>query len=557
MSFPTGYDPSVLLPAIIVRDFDNDIIGFFSTNDSLTNDTAPQLELVGGTLSAGINGDHGTFTFIFRDDDFSFTDLENPYRPCKLKTGYEVDLRFSKQGEVIQKWFTGIINNVKNISQTNTNVWEITAFGWGSLIASRYSSMIRTQKREADGITPDDTDESTHISELFKDLITDKDHFTVPGLGTLPITLGEIEDIPIALSDFKKNFVTIGSELNELAQMAGGFFHINADKEISLTKRNSKSSGFLVSNDVNDPGVITKNWVRNKLSFIKDQAITRDDSIKDSGFTVLHGVGSQRKTIDHSQLLSNNSIILGAPHYFPFFPQKDNISQVSIKLTRDDALPQTENFGVSIIGSNNNGTPNADDVRETKIIPFSLLEKLLIPGSRLIDIPFDKIPVTHGEKLFLYILPRFLATSYNLSIDYQTGTGQYFIRDDLFVGDATFTTYSSKTTRITGQNTVTRKNFRPKEGIITLPDGPDETTVRKVFESILDTKSKVTSNFNPIRITPPDEPLQIGRTLRLIDVQKDFDREVSLVGYSMSFNAYDESALGVYEMTINLQELYS
>ena len=554
MSFPTGYDPSALLPAIIVRDFDNDITGFFSINPNISADTAPQLEIVGGTLSTGINGDHGTFTFIFRDDDFSFTDLDNPYRSCKLKTGHEVEFHLSKSEAVTKKWFTGIINNVKNISQTNTNVWEVTCFGWGSLIASRYSSLIRTQKREADGITPDDADESTHISELFKDLITDKDHFTVPGLGLLPITIGEIEDIPIALSDFKKNFVTIGSELNELAQMAGGFFHVNADKEITLTKRNSKSSGFLVSNDVNNPGVITQNWPRNKLSFIKDQAIIRDDSIKDSGFTVLHGIGSQRKTIDHSQPLSNNSIGLGAPYSFPFFPTKDNISQVSIKLTRDSALPILDNFTVSIIGDNDDDarSPNTDDIRETKTVPFSLLEKLLIPGSRLIDIPFDKIPVTR-ERLYLHIPP----TSFNLSIDYQTGTGQYFKRDESFVGAATFTTYSSKTTRITGQNTVTKKNFRPKEGIITLPDNPDEATVRKVFESILDAKSKVTSNFNPIRITPSDEPLKIGQTLRLIDVQKDFDREVSLVGYSMSFNAYDISALGVYEMTINLQELYS
>ena len=553
MSFPTGYDPSPLSPAIIVRDFDNDLISFFSANPNISNNTAPQLDLVGATLNVGINGDHGTFTFIFRDDDFSFTDLNHPYRPCKLKTGYEVDFRLGKPQSPVQKWFRGIINNVKNISQTNTNVWEITCFGWGSLIASRYSSMIRTQKREADGITADDTDESTHISELFKDLITDKDHLTVPGLGLLPITLGEIEDIPIALSDFKKNFVTVGSELNEMAQMAGGFFHVNADKQISLLKRNSKSSGFLVSNDIENPGVITKNWSRNKLAFIKDQAIVRDDSIKDSGFTILHGVGSQRKTVDHSDTDSNNSLTLNDSHAFPFYPTTDNISQISIKLTRVNALPILENFAISIIGSNDDGTPNYDDVRETKTTPFSLLEKLLINGSRLIDVAFDKIPVTHGEKLFVYIPP----TSANISCDYQTGTGAYYIRNDPFVGTATFTTYNSKTTRITGQNTVTRKNFRPKEGIITLPDNPDEGTVRKIFESILDQKSRITSNFNPIRITPPDEPLQIGQTLRLIDVQKDFDREVSLVGYSMSFNAYDESALGVYEMTINLQELYS
>ena len=554
MSFPTGYDPSALLPAIIVRDFDNDVIGFFSANPNISNDTAPQLEISGASLNVGINGDHGTFTFIFRDDDFSLTDLEHPYRPCKLRTGYEVEFRLGKPQSAAQKWFTGIINNVKNISQTNTNVWEITCFGWGSLIASRYSSMIRTQQRQADGITPDDDDETTHISELFKDLLTDKDHLTVPGLDLLPITVGEIEDIPIALSDFKKNFVTIGSELNELAQMAGCFFHVNADKEITLTKRNSKSSGLLISNDIKNPDVITANWPRDKLAFIRDQVIARDDSIKDSGFTILHGVGSQRKNVDHTQPLSNNTLTFGADYYFPFFPQKDNISQVSIKLTRLNALPISENFIISIIGSNDDGTPNKDDIREVKILPFSLLEKLLTPGSRLIDIPFDKIPVTHGEKLFL-VIP--IMTPGNLSCDYQTGTGQYYRRDDLFVGAATFTTYSSKTTRITGQNTVTKKNFRPKEGIITLPDNPDEGTVRKIFESILDAKSKVTSNFNPIRITPPDEPIKIGQTLRLIDVQKDFDREVSLVGYSMSFNAYDVSALGVYEMTINLQELYS
>lgn len=560
---PIGYDPSPLLPNLYIKDLDGTILYAYET---LSNEPlVKNIELAGGSLSAGINTDQGTFTFVLRDDFNNLLDLSNPIQSCKVKAGMEVLLNLGKNQNNIQTWFRGIVTDTQKSSQTKTTSWEIVCFGWASLVSSRYSSLTRTQQKLANGITPDPADTTTHISELFKDVIRDTDHLAVPGLGLLDITLGEIEDIPISLSEYRKNFVTIGSELNELAQMGNCYWGVTPDKQLFLKKRNSRSSGFLITNDLENPGVITANWNRDKLVILRDQLIVRDDTSKDTAFTILHGIGSQRKEIDHSNLLSNAILDISIQDIaLPFTPIKDNISQVSIHIEKFSPLEINQDLIVSIIGSLETGFPNVEDIRETKIIPAFLLQKLFTDSnSRYIDILYDKIPTTTDEKLFVLINLWDINKTPGIfpAINYQTGTGQYFTRavDGSWVpnvGDAKLITYQSKTTRIVGQNTTTRRSLRPKEGIVTLPDGPDETTVKNVFESILDVKSKIVSNYSPVHVSPPTNPPIPGETIRLIEKSTQFDKEISLIGFSLTFNAYDGSALGAYEISLLLQDLF-
>ena len=563
MSFPTGYSPEGLYPVIHIYDLQGTLRYTFESQQVIEGNNQQDFILAGGTLTAGINTDQGGFIFVCRDDDLDLFDLTKSNTPPKIKIGWEVQLYLGKDASSLSRWYTGVVTSTTADIQTATHNLEIHTMGYGIISTYRYSSLNRTQKRLADGTTLDDTDTDTLASSLFTDVWTDTDHLTVPGLGTLDITAPADTVLPVTekLADYRKHMVTLGSEANELAQMVGADWGVNADKQAFYRKKGSVSSGFLITNDVNENKRLrTKNWNQSKIAFIKSQNLIRKDSTEESGITIFHGIGSQRLILDYNGQNSNAILDLSLKNYaFPFSPALNNLAQVSLSLVRAGTI--NHDLKVSIIGTANN-FPNYTDIRETKILSSIWLEKQLIPGTRFVDIKFNKIPVTTGERLFL-LLEKSNNPELFLTTEYQTGSGGgYFESDNLtnwtgFGGSPRFRTYASKTVRITGQNTTTQKSLRPKETIITLPDQPDEITVKNIFESIIDTKGKIVLNFDPILITVPTAAPQVGQTLRLEDRTTGFDKEVILTGYNLTFNAFDHNNLGASEMTITLQELYN
>jgi len=565
--FPLGYDVSALSPILVIKDLDGIEQFRYETPQVIAGTPVQDFQLVGGLLKKGVNTDHGSFTFNIRDDNQLLIDKDTPIFASKIKQGWEVELFLGKDPTTVNLWFRGIINVVKSNTQTKTFTLSITCFGYGVITASRYSSMNRTQIKLDDEVTPDPADLSTKNTELFKDVLEDTDHLTLPGLGLLDIIPSDVEDLPPQMGDYRKNFVTLGSELNELAQMVGAYWGVNADKTAFLRQRGSLNSDFLITNDVDNASLTTINWNQQKIAFTKaDQVLIRRDSTQSSGVTVMHGVGSQKQIVDHEQTTSDNLIDLSLKNYaFPFIPEKDNISQVSLYLVRAGVL--TAPLVISIVGENPDvlGTPNFLDLRETKIIQAATLEIELSITDRNIDIKFNKIPVTVGEQLFLVLEKSandltFLTGEYLQDVT-PPGPPFYYESDDLETwipqnGDPRFITYQSKTVRIVGQNTTTQKFLRPKESIVTLPDQPDEETILAIFESILEAQSKIISNYEPVTITPPTLPIEMGKCVRFIDVNSGFDRELDVVSYELMINAYDKNSIGATEMKITFQEIY-
>lgn len=564
MSFPLGYDESPLSPIIVIKDFDGIEQFRYETPQAVVGSPVQDFSLTSGILSKGINTNHGIMKFFIRDDDELLVDKDNPIHPLKIKQGWEVELFLGKDPSSVNLWYRGIINKITRLIQTKTITIEITTFGWGSLTASRYSSMNRTQEKLSDGLTSDTSDNTTKATELFKDVLQDTDHLAVPGLGLLDIIVNDIEDLPSQLGDYRKNLVTIGSELNELATMVGAYWGIDQNKNAFLRERNSQDSMFLITNDVKNPSLMTQNWDQERIAFTKgDQTLTRTDSSQESAFTIVHGVGSQRQIVDHFQISSNSLFDFSIEnHAFPFFPEKDNISQISIALTR--TAPITSGLTISVVGESKTipGAPDSNDIREIKALTAALLEKELSAASnkRFIDIKFNKIPVTKGEKLFV-IIEKTTNPALTLTIDQQDTQGKHFTSPDLTTwteenGESKFISYQSKTVRIIGQNTEAQKLFRPKETVITLPDKPDERTVLQIFEAAIVSLSKIIMNFEPIKISTTTLPLELGKTIKYVDVDSGFERQLNLIGYDLQFNAFGESALGATEITITLQEIY-
>jgi len=560
MSYPLNHNARGLAAIVVFFDLTGAEVYRYEM-PSVATTPVQNFPFTGVDLNFGINENHGTIIIHIDDRDKNFIENIGGDIHSKFKPGWTVKIFCGKEPASVNLWALGILQDIDLNYQTNLFNQTIICFGYGIRTQHRLSIMKRSQRRLAtDAITPDPTDTTTHVSELFKDVLTDTDHLAAQGLGQLDITTGNITDIPIPIAEFDKNIVTFASILSELAIIGFAWWGINQNKVAFLYKRGEVSSGFLVSNDTSTGPNDTANWNANKRLFFRNFPNLIHDQTSDSAFSTLQAVGAQRLIVDHNKQLHDGDIDtnLGI-HAFKFVPVVDNIAQITIHLA--SVLPITSDLIVSIVGESD-GDPNLSNVRKTVTINHAQLNKEIDASGKQFKIRFDKIPVTTGETLFAVFNQTNNVGTNALSVQYKQNTGIYHTSTDGgtswtdSTGEPALITYNSKNTRIIAESATTINNILPKEAIVNLPDTPTEQTVFQILESMLETLTKVIRNYEPIVVSTPTIPLELGKSVRLLDVKLGIDTEVDLVGYSLTINAHENSNRGTTNMTLTFQGVY-
>lgn len=560
MSYPLNHNARGLAAIVVFFDLTGAEV-FRYEMPSLAVTPVQNFPFTGVDLNFGINENHGAILVYIDDRDNNFTENIGGDIRSKFKSGWTVKIFCGKEPASVNLWALGVLQDVDLNYQTNLFNQTIICFGYGIRTQHRLSIMKRSQERlESDAITPDPADTTTHVSELFKDVLTDIDHLAAQGLGQLDITTGNVNDIPIPIAEFDKNIVTFASILSELAIMGFAWWGVDQNKVAFLYKRGEVSSGFLVSNDTSPEPNDTANWNADKRMFFRNFPNTIHDLTSDSAFSILQAVGAQRLTVDHNEqaydadIDTNNKI-----NAFKFVPVVDNVAQITVQMA--SVSPITSDLVVSIVGESG-GNPNLANVRKTVTINHAQLDKELDAAGKQFKIRFDKIPVTKGEILFVVFSQTNNVGLNALTLAYQSTSGNFYQSEDGGAswttppGEPAFITYNSKNTRIIAESATTIDNLLPKEAIVNLPDTPTEQTVFQILESMLETLTKVIRNYEPIIVSPPTIPPELGKSIRLLDVKLNIDTEVDLIGYSLSINALDNSNRGATNMTLNFQGIY-
>ena len=348
--------------------------------------------------------------------------------------------------------------------------------------------------------------------------------------------------------------------LSELANTSGAIYGIDPNRDAFLKLRGTVFSGFIITNDLT-PESIATNWDQTKALYMKNANFNYKESTIDSGYTVIHGLGAQHDTLDHDQTDANALVNLSAKsHAIPFYPSRDNVSKLTPFLSKLGNDNERMSIIVSIVGSNEDGSPNPEDIRQTVTVPGNRLTNELDVASYF-DIPIDRetVRVSHGEKLFM-LFPRYEDQARAVRLDYQTGRGRFYDSIDGIVwieriGDMKFRTYNSRTIHIIGQNTVARKNLRAKEKIFSLVDFQNEQSALIAFEGALDVSSKVRRLYDPVIAATPGSRPTIGSTAKLLDVFNGLDTTVDIIGYDIEGSAFEaDSNLGAKTMTVLVEE---
>jgi len=561
-SYPLGYDAKGLAAVVVIFDIDGNEFKRYEMPQVVTN-PIQEFSLTGLTIAMGINSNHGKIDIYIDDRDRQLIETVDSDIFSLFKAGFTIEIFLGKDSSSLNLWVLAVLQDIDLVYETGLFSQHLQCYGFGIRTQQRLSILKRSQIRESDGITPDETDTSTFISNLFKDTLTQTSHLAAPGLGQLDITVENVEEIAIAIPEYTKNIVSFGSILTELASMGYCYYGIDQNKKAFLFKRGEVDSGFLVSNDVTNTSIDTANWNPDKLMFFRNKPVTIHDMTSDSGYSILHFVGSQRLFVDHNEQAANADLQTGdAFHAFPFVPTTDNVAEISVALGTDTGNI-TGDLQIAIVGDNG-GFPSLTNVRKSIVLTAAKLAEEVKNPLGFIIIKFDKIPVSHNEKLYVVLFKTTNAFG-ELVGNYQSGaTGEYFVSSDgsdgtwtSFPGQPALITYNSKNVRIIGENTVTAQNLLTKEGIVNVPDTPNETTILAIAQAMLTAKSKIVRNFDPVDVSAPTLPPELGKTIRLIDVILGLDTIVDLIAYSLSIDATDDTNRGATTIKLTFQEQYS
>lgn len=563
MSYPPSYNANPLQAIVVIKNLAGTEVYRYEMPNIVAAAAVQNFPMTGVSISAGVNENYGTATIFINDNTRAFIENIGGVPLSLFKSGWTIEIFCGKDVASVSLWALAIIQDVHLTFGTNSLFQELHCNLYGIRLQQRLSLMQRSQDRlNTDLITPDPADESTFISQLFIDTLTKTDHLAAPGMGQLDITTGNVNTIAISIAEYQKNLVSFGSILSELASMGFCYYGVDANKVAYLYKRQQVDSGFLISNDVNPAPTDTSNWNPNKLMIFRNRPIVIRDQTSDSGYSILHAVGSQRLQVDHSNTTAKNADLnTNANFYaFPFTPIGDNIAEISIRLARNSVI--ASDLQVSIVGEVA-GKPNLSNVRKAVVIRAARLEDEIILAGKFLNIKIDKIPVARGEKLFVVLGKTTNAAANALVAPYNTGSGSYFESSDGITwgaaqtGNYLFITYNSKSVRIIAENGIASKTLLPKEGILNLPDTPNVDTVLKILEAILESVTKVIRNFEPITVSPPTSPPELGKSFRLIDIITGMDTEMDLIAWDLSINTNDESNRGATEMTVHFQGEYT
>ena len=176
-SLTPNYNPNPLHPRIVITNLTGGSAYTFESkelNPSGTQDF--QLEAL--RLHLGIDDDFGFLQLVIHDHDNTLADLTNDSRPGLIGREWGVQLYLGKSTATESRWFYGKVKDFTiNRPTTGVQTISLTCVGWGVILRERMSRLVRNQAKTADGVTLDDTDDSTKISELILDLFQDRDHY--------------------------------------------------------------------------------------------------------------------------------------------------------------------------------------------------------------------------------------------------------------------------------------------------------------------------------------------------------------------------------------------
>ena len=565
MTLTPNYDPNPLHPRIVITNLTGGSAYNFVSKQLDSNGTQDfQLEAM--KLHLGIDDDFGYLQLVIHDHNNSLTDLTNTNRPGVIGREWGIQLYLGKTLATEERWFYGKIKDF-TVSRPTTGIQTIaiTAVGWGVILRERMSRITRNQKKESDGITLDDTDDSTKISELILDLFQDSDHLIDNNISQISnitaqtsttgngideaATTGKIANINFTVASYAQI-------ISNLCGIANTRWHINGDRSLIVQDPESIDSGFLFTNNLS--GTNAQTWNSNKIGYILNAPLEWKDSSADMLYSFVHGFGhfspglmaSDGQTPDAADNLDT------AWHAIPITPTADNIMKVAIRSIKT-GTPASDS-SIQIWGDTGGSGPDPNDVRYKKILNSTTLNDLgTTTPADWFEIPIKpRIQVTPGEQLYL-VFPKYGTGTDTFSVNYKAGTGTYWDSSDgttwtSRVGQSAYRIYEARRLVTTVENIDAAEVIpEPRERIFPIRADLEEQTVRQTMLAAADVLGKQKRTYGTVTVSPVSARIPLGTFCKLEDGKTGLDVKAIITSLDLTAS---QSEQGVQRIELGLEE---
>ena len=563
MTLTPNYNPNALHPRIVITNqFGGSAYTFESKELNPTGTQDFQLNAL--KLHLGVDDDFGTLHLVIHDNDGNLSDLTNNDRPGLIGREWSIQLYLGKSTATEQRWFYGKIKDfTTSRPTTGIQTISISCVGYGIILRERMSRLVRNQAKTADGVTLDDTDDSTKISELILDLFNDKDHYIDNNIDRLTSitaqtsTTGEGIDEDATsqkIANVNFNVASFGQIISNLAGVANTTFHVNADRKLIVQDPESRDSGFLFTNNLSGERATT--WDSTKIGYILNAPLEWKDSSADMLYNFIHGFGHFKPGVSVSETTTPDAAdnLDSEWHAIPFIPTADNIVKIAIRSIKTGT--PAEDTSVQIWGDTGGSGPDSADVRYKKLLNTETLNKLgTTTPADWFEIPIHpRLDVTPGEQLYI-VFPKVGDASNTISVNYAAGSGTYWdsINGTTWTsrtGKSAYRVYESRRLTTTVENTSAAELLpEPRERIFPIRSDLEEQTVRQTLLSAAEVLGKQRRTYGTVIVSPVTARIPLGTFCKLEDVKTGLSVKANITGIDLQA---DSSTLGVQRIELAL-----
>ena len=564
MSLTPNYDINPLSPKIIITDRTGTEKYRYETTVT-TASVSPQQDFTLSELQihSGINSDYGYAILKIDDRDNNLTDTTTKLRDSKIERQWDIQIYLGKSQPLLQRYFYGKIYDV-DIQRpfTNRQTLIITCIGWGVTLRDRITNIKRFQGKAADGVTVDNTNTTTKVSELVKQVVTDNDHQADHGLTNddLGITTTGVKDVDVKLPDLQKNFATYATVLSELSSSGNVMYGVDPDRDLFLRDPNSVDSGFLFTNDLSSS--VSQNWDSSRIGYLINASQSWRDSSYDGAYSFLHGLGANTVKIDTSKVGSENATRASNVSWIgiPFTPTTDNIGKIALKIAKTGTPTSPATIQITGIDTSNN-KPKVDNLRKSIVLDSKRIQGLTTSGAWE-EISLDeKINVEPNTPLMI-VVNQYGDGSNNFTMDYQTGTGTFYTSSDgdtwsSATGSFSFRDYSQKALHIILENTRAKAKYGVREKVVNFNAGQEEGSAREALINAGEVLGLERRHYSQVTVSPPTLRVPLGQFCRVVDSQTGLNVKASII--SMDIHMASKSGItsvGADQVILGLEEVH-
>jgi len=563
MSLTPDYNPDALHPRIVITNLTGGAAYTF-TSAQLDSNGTQDFKVQALNLHLGIDDDFGYLQLVIHDNNNVLTDLTDSRRPGIIGREWAVQLFLGKTLALEERWFYGKIKDFAvSRPKTGLQTVSLTCVGWGVVLRERMSRLVRNQAKSSDGVTLDDTDDSTKISELLLDLFNDKDHYiddNIPQLTNITAqtsTTGNGIDEAVTgqkIANVNFNVASFATVISSLCGIANTTWHVNADRSLIVQDPSSINSGFLFTNDLS--GANATVWDSTKIGYVLNAPLEWKDSSADMLYNFVHGFGHFAPGVTVSETTTPDAAdnLDSEWHAIPFTPTADNITKLAIRSikTGTPAVPTS----VEIWGDTGGSGPDPNNVKYKKELNVTTLNKLgTSTPADWFEIPIKpRLSVDVGEILYI-VFPKVGDASNTISVNYTAGSGTYWDSTDgatwtSRTGKSSYRVYEARRLVTTVENVdATAILPEPRERVFPIRADLEEQTVRQTLLAASEVLGKQRRTYGTVNISPVTGRIPLGSYCTLEDVQTGLSVKANITSIDLKATSAD---LGVQRISLEL-----